>query len=69
METERLFRLAVDAIDISAHHEGRDGWHLRVRFRRADESWGDVEPTVYSHLTTSELLDVITAEFATHLGL
>lgn len=69
MSDLRLFRLAVDAIDVSAHHEGRDGWHLRLRVRRADEPWSEVDAVTYSHLTTSELLDVMAAHLSGELGL
>jgi len=69
MDQPRMFRLAVDAIDVSAFYEHRIGWHLCVRTRRADESWGDVQPELYERLTTDELVDVIEASLRNELGL
>ena len=65
----RMFRLAIDALDISAFYEHRIGWHLSIRMRRGDESWGDVQPELYDRLSTDELADVIATSVAEQLGL
>jgi len=62
MEQERLFRLAVDAINVHASHEGGRGWRVGIRARRGDEEWSDVAGRDYTYLSTDELLDVIAAE-------
>lgn len=66
---ERMFRLAVDSIDLNANHRGADGWQLRIGVRRGDESWHDVSFDVYDHLDTPELYDVIATQIAVALGL
>lgn len=65
----RLFRLAPEALAISAHFEARAGWRVTVKVRRADEEWDEARSRVYSHLTTEELFDVIVADLAAGLEL
>lgn len=65
----RLFRLAVEALTINAHHEMGQGWHVTIVARRGDETWQEAAQEVYSCLSTDELADVITASSALSLGL
>lgn len=69
MQQERLFRMAVDSVDVNAFYEWPRGWHLCVRVRRADESWSDVEPDLYDGLSSEELADVIACSIQDALGL
>jgi hypothetical protein len=62
MEEPRLFRLAYEAGHLTFGHVGGQGWSLTVSLRRGDESWSDTRSTVYTHLSTTELVDVIEAE-------
>jgi len=61
MEQDRLFRLAHAGYSLNAYYVPREGWHLVIRARRGDEAWEDTEPVAYSHLTTLELLDVMSS--------
>ena len=65
----RLFRLAPEAVTIQAHFVGGEGWELLIRVRRGDETWDDSHQEHYSFLTTTELVDVLTADLAGALGL
>lgn len=69
MEQQRLYRLSVDALTISAHHELRKGWTLSIGARHGDETWAEVDWHKFDHLTTPELYDVICADLAKVLGL
>jgi len=62
MEEMRLFRLAPDGWMCSAFFVPREGWSVTLSLKRADEHWPEAERRVYSHLTTSELVDVIENE-------
>ena len=68
MHQERLFRLAFSGIQLGAYYEGAEGWHVVIRMRRDDELWADVEPVHYHHLTSVEMLDVISAHLGSELG-
>lgn len=68
MQQDRLFRLPVAAITVTAYYEAPEGWRLVITARRADESWTDTRPEWYSHLTSNEMLDVLSAALATQLG-
>lgn len=59
MHQDRLFRLAHAGYALNAYYVPREGWVLIIRARRGDEAWQDTEPVSYSHLTTSELCDVM----------
>lgn len=65
----RLFRLAPEALTVSAHFTPMEGWTAAVTVRRGDEMWSDVEPHSYGALSTAELYDVICADLAGQLGL
>lgn len=69
MEQTRLFRLAPEAMTAQAHYRPGEGWVLVVRVRRGDESWEEASEGFYSHLVTSELLDVLQADLERALGL
>lgn len=69
MQQLRMFRLAPEAIVVSAHFTPREGWTASVQMRRQDELWSEVQPSVYGCLTTSELYDVLCAELERQLGL
>lgn len=66
---QRLYRLAVEAIALTAWWEPGRGWQVALRLRRGDESWSDSERADYSVLSSPELVDVIGAELARVLGL
>jgi hypothetical protein len=65
----RLFRLAVEAIAISAIYEPGRGWRLHVNARRQGEEWSESRLCAYECLTTPELVDVLSADLAAALGL
>jgi hypothetical protein len=65
----RLFRLAVEAIAVSAHFEPGSGWRLVVSARRQGESWDEARSATYDALSTPELFDVLCADLAGDLGL
>jgi len=69
MRQSPLFVLAPENLILQAAHRGHDGWSLRVCMRRQGQSWDDAVTTDYSHLSTSELLDVLCAESASQLGI
>lgn len=62
MPEPRLFRLAVEAVAISAVHKGGEGWSLRIMKRRGDESWANAFKMTYDRLSSAELIDVLCAE-------
>lgn len=62
VQEQRLFRLAHEAVSITAAYVGGQGWSVTVRLRRGDESWSDAYSAQYSHLSTSEMVDVIECE-------
>jgi len=62
MQQQRLFRLAPESLYVSAVFEPSSGWRLKVAVRRQDESWSEAGQSVYSHMTTLELTDVICSE-------
>lgn len=69
MQQERLFRLAVEAINVQVTFVPGEGWSMRAGWRRQDECWSDAQRVEYSHLTTPELVDVIDAELGRALGM
>jgi len=62
MHQERLFRLALDALNVHAYHMGQQGWRVTIGGRRGDEEWADARTRVYEFLSTPELFDVIVVE-------
>lgn len=68
MAQERLFRLAPDAIVITAQHTHHEGWKLSLRVHRGDELWADSYSVVHSHMSTAELLTAVEAELWSQLG-
>lgn len=69
MEQERLFRLAVEAVNVHARFEPGVGWLCTVGYRRQDERWDSAYRASYAALATPELLEVICAEMEKALGL
>lgn len=68
-EQERLFRLALDALSVSARYVGGKGWEVVIQARRGAERWEEAEKRSYDHLTTPELMDVLCADLERALGL
>lgn len=66
---ERLYRLAVDAISITAVYRPGRGWELALRARRGDETWAEAHRGDYELLVSSELCQVICSELDNVLGL
>ena len=66
---ERLFRLAHEAVSVSAHFIKGEGWSVRICMRRGDETWEQARRSDYSHLNTEELVTVIDTELEYGLGL
>lgn len=62
MDQDRLFRLAVEALAMTARYVPREGWTVSLRARRGDETWDEGERHDYTHLTSPELVDVLDAE-------
>jgi len=69
MSQERLFRLALDCLNVHAVHMGKQGWRVSVGGRRGDETWEDARTRVYEFLSTPELFDVIVVELERLLDL
>jgi hypothetical protein len=69
MAQQRLFRLAVEAVHLTAVHTGADGWRLTVGYRRQDEPWSSAYRVDYDHLSSSELADIVGEEIARALGI
>lgn len=69
MDQQRLFVLAHEAISVGAHYIRGEGWRVHVIGRRGGETWADSPEQVYSHLSSSELVDTIERELASLLGL
>jgi hypothetical protein len=67
MIEQRLFRLAYEAIALTANYRPGEGWRLTVTARRQDESWSEAQQVVYDRLTTDELADVICVEASDRL--
>lgn len=68
MQQERLFRLALEAIVITAVFDPPSGWRLKVLAHRQGEPWADADESLYWGLSSAELADVIAAEAAHRLG-
>jgi len=69
MGQERMFRLAVDALSVSARYHGGHGWEVVIQVRRGEEKWEDAEKRAYDHLSTPELADVLCSDVCRALGL
>jgi len=69
MGQERLFRLALETLNVHAVHMGQQGWRVTVGGRRGDEEWADTRTRVYDFLSTPELFDVIVVELERMLDL
>ena len=65
MIEQRLFRLAPEAIVSTAVFDPGDGWRVTVTMRRQDEDWDTAATRRFDHLTTTELVAVLsdTAEY------
>lgn len=69
MLQQRLYRAAPVVMHLNATWVESEGWNLSVIMRRQDECWDEAYRSNYTHLTTSELGDVIMSESAERLGL
>ena len=67
MQEQRLFRLAYEAIALTANYRPGEGWRLTVTARRQDESWAEAHQATYDCLSTDELADVICCEASDRL--
>jgi len=67
MIQDRLFRLAVESVNVNANHVAGEGWSVTITSRRQGEQWDESGASTYSSLSTAELLDVIDAELSTRL--
>lgn len=66
-DDERLFRLAHEAVAVTATYVWARGWTLRIGARRQGESWDTSWHEDYELLTTEELLQVLEAELSAQL--
>ena len=64
---QRLFRLAVSDLALTAHHVPGEGWSLVVTHHRQGEPFDNEQRGTYSRLTTEELIDVIECEVSGRL--
>jgi hypothetical protein len=64
-----LFHLAPEVMHLNATFVGGEGWHLTVIVRAQNEPWDEAYRSTYSHLSTTELADVIGSECSQQLGL
>jgi hypothetical protein len=69
MDQQRLFRLAPEAMFVTANYVPGEGWRLTASMRRQDEPWSSAYRVTYSHLTSPELSDVILSEFGEGLAI
>jgi len=69
MDQLRLFRLAPEALAITAYFDGPRGWTLWIQCRRQGDTWADSYRETYSGLSTHEMADVIDRATAGALGL
>lgn len=66
---DRLFTLAPEVLVINANFVGGDGWSVNIGMRRQGDPWATSHRVTYSHLTATELADVIEVESHRLLGL
>lgn len=58
----RLFKLAVEALVVTAVFEPGEGWRVTVASRRQGEAWADARKVRYDRLSSAELEDVLALE-------
>jgi len=68
MQQPPLFDGPPASISLQANYDVPDGWRLRVVMRREGEVWSDAYTVDYSHLSTSEVIDVISVEASIRLS-
>lgn len=68
-EQPRLYRLAVEAVALTAVYTGGVGWQVTIAARRQYETWPEARVCTYDRLTTAELADVVEADLREALGL
>lgn len=61
MTQQRLFRGPVANMHLALVYVVGEGWHLTVISRRDGEPWVAGGGTSYAHLSTTEMLDCMTA--------
>lgn len=69
MDQRRLFRLAYEAINVSAWYEPGRGWSVSIVMRRGDQTWAEAERAAYERLDTAELVEVLDAHLTAQFGL
>lgn len=69
MDQQALFKLAVDAVSMTAGYEHGRGWWLHLMFRRGHHAWADAEVRHFECLTADELLDALEGAVTAALGL
>jgi hypothetical protein len=65
----RLFKLAVEALNVQMWYVPGEGFLVRVVARRQGDTWTEAERTEYTHLSAPELVDVVDSELGRLLGL
>lgn len=68
MTEQRMFRLAVEAITVSAHRDVMGRWTFVISARRGDEGWDEAYTATHTLLSTDEFLYVLDAELASRFG-
>ena len=68
-DQSRLFKLALESLNVHATHTGHQGWRLSVGGRRQGDAWSESPTRVYEFLSTPELFDVIVVELERLLDL
>lgn len=66
-QSERLFVGAPEAVIVSGHFEFGDGWKVTVSIRRQFQLWPEASAGEYDHLTSEELVDVLSSVLAVEL--
>lgn len=68
MSNLRLFRTAVETVQVSAEASARGYWRLRILARRSGEGWSEAEESLFEELSTDEMQDALTGTLEALLG-
>ncbi len=68
MLQDRLFRSAVEDVQVSCHRGDGGYWCLRVAARRGSEGWDTADVQTYEVLSTDELEDTAAAALSVALS-
>jgi hypothetical protein len=63
----RIGAPAVEALAVSAHWDFGVGWVVTLTHRHSGSGWGECDNESYDHLTTEEMIDVLTVALETTL--